>query len=115
MLQKALAMYKKVVGISHSNTATACNNIGAILQDTGENKAALKCFRRALIIHRQILGEDYEDTGTCYDNIGIVLYHQDDLKERCNWAIRINALGENHVDTAESYNNKLKDLLWIRV
>ena len=74
----------------------------------GENKEALKYFRRALAI--QILGNDHEDTGTCYDNIGMVLYHQDDYEGvmlilHKGLAIRMNALGEDHVDTAESYNN----------
>ena len=38
MLQKALVVYKQVVGNSHTITTTACNSIGAILQDMDENR-----------------------------------------------------------------------------
>jgi len=42
MLQKALAVYKQVVGSSHTITATACNNIGVILQDMDESAGTMR-------------------------------------------------------------------------
>jgi tetratricopeptide (TPR) repeat protein len=109
-LERALALYEKVLGKEHPDTAQSLNNLGMLLQDQGDLAGARPYLERALRIYEQVLGGEHPYTATSLNNLGSLLYRQGDLAgarpyfERA-LRIREQVLGGEHPDTAQSLNN----------
>jgi CHAT domain-containing protein/Tfp pilus assembly protein PilF len=109
-LRQALAIYRKVFGEEHPNTADAYNNLAASQTAQGQYTQAEEGLRKALAIYRKTLGEEHPSTATCHNNLAGTLkvlgkYAEAEDGYRQALAIRRKVLGEKHPDTASSYNN----------
>ena len=108
--QKALKIYKEVLGDYHPDTASSYGNLASLYQSQGEYDKALPLSKKALKIREEVLGNNHPDTATSYNNLASLFkskgeydkalpLHQKALK------IREEVFGDNHPDTATSYNN----------
>jgi Tfp pilus assembly protein PilF len=108
--EKALALYRRVLGDEHPDTATACNNLGLNLVGQGEYVAAQPLLENALAICRKALGEEHPKTAYAYINLAFVLdargkYTNAELLYRRSLATLRKVVGEEDPDTAQAYNN----------
>jgi tetratricopeptide (TPR) repeat protein len=109
-LQKALDIWRKVLGEEHPLTATGYNNVAFNLHAQGHYKEAEEGYQKALDIRRKVLGEEHPDTAISYNNIASNLAAQGRFKEAEQGYqklldVRRKVLGEAHLDTAISYEN----------
>jgi CHAT domain-containing protein/Tfp pilus assembly protein PilF len=106
----ALAIFRKVLGEEHPDTALSYNNVAYNLNAQGKHAEAEPLFRTALAIRRKVRGEEHPDTALFYNNVAMNLHAQGKYAEaepllRQALAIFRKVLGEEHPDTARSYNN----------
>jgi hypothetical protein len=109
MSRRVLAIYRKVLGEKHPDTAQSYNGVASCLDSQGKHGEALPLLRRALAIRRKGRGEDHPATAAGYNNVALCLDRQGKHGEalplcRRALAIRRKVLGEEHPDTAQSYN-----------
>ncbi len=107
---KALIIYKKVLGEKHSDTATTYNNIALVWFVQGNYYEALKWYKKALDTYKEVLGERHPYTAIAYNNMALAYSELDNYSEALKLHeealnIRKEVLGENHPDTAQTYNN----------
>jgi tetratricopeptide (TPR) repeat protein len=110
LLEKILAICRKVLGEEHPHTAQSFNNLAYNLNAQGKYAQAAEGYRKALAIRRKALGEEHPDTATSYNNLAMNLnaqgkYAQAEEGLQKALAIRRKVLGEEHPHTALSYNN----------
>ena len=110
LLNKALALRRKVLGEEHPATATSYLNVAYNLNAQGKYAEADPLYRKALAIFRKVLGEEHPATATSYNNLASNLNAQGRYAEaepllRKSLAIRQKVLGEEHPDTARSYHD----------
>jgi hypothetical protein len=110
LLEKVLAIHRKVLGEEHPDTAQSINNVASTLNSQGKYAAAAEGHRKALAIRRKVLGDENPHTATSYDNLGFSLNGQGlyaAAEESLRKALDIyrKVLGEEHSDTATSYDN----------
>ena len=108
--ERALAIFERVLGPEHPDTAASLNNLGQLLQDLGDLTGARAYLKRALTICERVLGPEHSATAASLNNLGLLLQAQGDLVgarpyyERA-LAISERVLGPEHPDTAASLNN----------
>jgi tetratricopeptide (TPR) repeat protein len=115
LLEQVRAIYRKVLGEEHPDTATCYNNVAFVLNAQGRYQEAEEGFQKALAIQRKVLGEEHPSTATSYDNLARNLNAQGRYQEaeeiyQKALAIRRKVLGEEHPSTASSYNNVAHNL-----
>jgi tetratricopeptide (TPR) repeat protein len=59
LFERALAIWERVLGPDHPQTAQGLNNLALLLKDQGEVDAARALFERALAIRERVLGPDH--------------------------------------------------------
>jgi tetratricopeptide (TPR) repeat protein len=109
VLEKILAVRRKVLGEEHPYTAASSNNLAHSLNAQGKYAAAEEGSRQALAIRRKTLGEEHPDTAAGYYNLASILNAQGRFAaaaEGYRQALAVNrkTLGEEHPQTARSYN-----------
>ncbi|MHB1423289.1 MAG: tetratricopeptide repeat protein [Gemmataceae bacterium] len=110
VLQKSLAIRRKLLGEEHPDTASSYNSLALNLNAQGKYWEAEKGFRNALDVREKILGEEHPDTARSHNSLALNLNAQGKYWEaedgfRKALAIFRKVLGEEHPDTAASYNN----------
>jgi tetratricopeptide (TPR) repeat protein len=108
--QKALAVWKKLLGIEHPSTAASYNHIGFVYYNQGDYANALEYYQNALDIREKVLGKEHFDIAISYNNIGGIYNEQGDYPKALEYyqkalEIQEKVLGKEHLDTAISYNN----------
>ena len=108
--EKALTIYREVLGEKHPDTAGSYNNLGLLYQSTGDYARAEPLYQKALTIKKEVLGEKHPSTATSYNNLGLLYKSTGDYARAeplYQKALTIckEVLGEKHPDTATSYNN----------
>src|SRR5262249_39956673 len=68
-LREALAIWQKVLGEQHPETATSYNNLAACLYAQGKHAEALRLQQKALDINLKALGEQHPATAHSYNNV----------------------------------------------
>jgi len=105
---KALAVYEKILGLAHPNTATTYSRIGLVYSRQGDYAKALELYDKALAIREKVLGREHPDTADSYGKIAFVYRAQGDYAKALELydkalTIREKVLGREHPDTADSY------------
>jgi tetratricopeptide (TPR) repeat protein len=95
----------QVLGDDDPNTATGFHNLGYMLWDQGDPKAARPYLQQALTIRRCVLGDDDLDIATNLDHLGLVARAMGDLpaaRSHYEQALAIcrRVLGTDHPNTA---------------
>ncbi|MCA9996928.1 MAG: tetratricopeptide repeat protein [Anaerolineales bacterium] len=108
--ERALAIYEKVLGGEHPDTATSLNNLGVLLQAMGDYTGAKLCYERALAICEKVLGGEHPDTASSLNNLGGLLQATGDYVKAKSYVERALAicekvLGGGHPFTALGLNN----------
>jgi tetratricopeptide (TPR) repeat protein len=115
LFQKALDIFRKVVGEDHPVTARGYGSVARNLDAQGRHAEAEPLNRKALEIRRKVLGEDHADTARSYNNLAFNLSAQGryaeagPLNQRA-LDIKRTVLGEDNPSTAISYNNVAMNL-----
>ena len=76
--ERALAIFEKVLGQAHLDTAKSYNNIANAYNAHGETAKALEYYERALAIFEKVLGKEHPDTLVCMYNRGRLLLAKGD-------------------------------------
>ena len=103
-LERALAIWERVLGPDHPDTASSLNNLGSLLREMGDPAGARPYLERALAIRERVLGPDHPDTAQSLNNLGVLLQAMGDpagarpYYERA-LAILERVFGPNHPDT----------------
>jgi tetratricopeptide (TPR) repeat protein len=108
LLEKALAIRRRLLSDDHPDTANSYNNLGYNLTVQGRHAAAQQLLEKALAIRCRLLSDDHPDTANSYNRLGYNLTVQEQyaaaqqLLEKA-LAIRRRLLSDDHLDTANSY------------
>jgi tetratricopeptide (TPR) repeat protein len=79
LLERALAVYEKVLGSAHPETATCLNNLAHLLQAQGDLAGARPLFERVLAIIEKVLGPEHPYRAASLNNLALLLQAQGDL------------------------------------
>ena len=71
--ERALAIFERVLGPEHHDTAASLNNLGGLLQAQGDLAGARPYYERALAVWEHALGPDHPSTAISYVNVGLLL------------------------------------------
>jgi hypothetical protein len=61
-MERALAIYEKVLGPEHRHTAASMGNLATLLSTQGDLAGARPLYERALAIREKMLGPQHPDT-----------------------------------------------------
>jgi CHAT domain-containing protein/tetratricopeptide (TPR) repeat protein len=110
LAERAVTIKERALGTDHPEVATSLNNLGNVLNATGDYAAARPLHERALAIREKALGPDHPDVATSLNNLAGLFWRAGDfttarpLHERA-LEIRERALGPDHPDVATSLSN----------
>jgi DGQHR domain-containing protein len=110
LLEKALLVRERVMGLNHPDTAMTYNHIALVYSSLGEYKKALEWNEKALAIRERVLSPGHPDTAMTYSNIASVYSELGEYEKALKWyekalAIRERVLSPGHPDTAMTYSN----------
>jgi tetratricopeptide (TPR) repeat protein len=110
LYQQALAIYQKVLGDEHPDTATLVNNLALLYYSQSNYPQAEAFYQRALAIRKKVLGDEHPDTATSVNNLALLYYSQSNYPQAEAFyqralAIRKKVLGDEHPDTATSLHD----------
>jgi tetratricopeptide (TPR) repeat protein len=110
LAEKALAIFKKVLGENHFDVATSLNNLALLYGFQGRYNEAEPLYKEALAIYKVQLGDNHSSTATSINNLALLYQSQGRYSEaeplyKQAVAIWKKQLGDNHPDTAKSLNN----------
>jgi tetratricopeptide (TPR) repeat protein len=110
LIEKALAINRRLLTDNHPDTATSYNNLAANLNAQGKYAAAQRLHEEALGIRRRLLTDDHPDTAQSYNNLAYNLECQgkyavaQPLLEKA-LAICRRLLTDDDPKTAHAYSN----------
>ncbi len=115
LFEKALAIYRQVLGEEHPDTAQVYHNLAFTLYSQRKYAEAQPLCEKALAIRRKILGDEHPDTAGSYNQLAANLNSQGKYAEaqplyEKALAISRKVQGEEHSDTARGYNNLAHNL-----
>src|SRR5205085_110053 len=67
--REALAIFQKVLGEQHPNTAFSYSFVAFCLNAQGKHAEALPLYEKALAIFQKVRGEQHPDTALSYNNL----------------------------------------------
>ncbi len=70
MLERALAIDRRILGAGHAETATTEANLAGLLVDTPRNEEAIRLGSEALAVFRQTVGPDHPRTAIAASILG---------------------------------------------
>ena len=76
LLREAVAMRREMHDGPHPQLAEALNNLGFVIDETGQNSEAEQLFREALEMKRVLLGTDHPEIAIGLNNVAFALYEQ---------------------------------------
>ena len=105
--ERALAIWERVLGPEHPDTAGSLNNLGYLLQAMGDLEGARPYYERALDIRERVLGPEHPDTAASLNNLAFLCYDEGDLPAAADLmrralAIWEKVLGPDHPNTRGS-------------
>jgi len=110
VLERALAIDEKALGLEHTSVARDINDLGSVLNALGDLDGAKSCFESALKIDEKNFGPDHPSVAIRVNNLGSVLRDLGDLagaKSCFERALKIDekAFGPEHTSVAIRVNN----------
>ena len=76
LLREAVAMRREIHDGPHPQLAEALNNLGFVIDETGQSREAEQLFREALEMKRVLLGTDHPEIAIGLNNVAFALYEQ---------------------------------------
>lgn len=103
--ERALTIYRAVLGNEHPSTAMILNNLAITYEDQGKLNDAVTLHTQALTIRRSMLGENHPETAASLNNLALVYHDLGKLDEADSFYrqaldLRRQLLGEMHPDVA---------------
>ena len=111
LLERALPIFRNVLGHQDSSTAQTLNNIGLVLQGNGDYNGALAKYEEALTTKNSKLGDQHSSTADTLHNIAnLILCSKGDYdgtlaKYEDALAIFKTILGNQHSSAADTLHN----------
>jgi tetratricopeptide (TPR) repeat protein len=117
LIQRALAIYEKVLGPKHPHVATCLNNLAMLYQDQGKYEQAEPLYQRALAIWEKVLEPEHPDVAQSLNNLATLYkaqgqYGQAEPLYQRALAIEEKGLGPDHPNVAivlENYADLLRE------
>ena len=81
MLEKSLALHRRLVGSDDYETMEVINDLATLLQNQGQLDRAEELFREALERRRRVLGNAHKDTLNAMNNLALTLQLRGKLAE----------------------------------
>ncbi len=78
--QQALAIFRRVFGVSHPNVTIALNGLGMAYTSLGKNPEAIGYYSEALDITEKSAGKDSLETSQLFNNLGTAYNNQGDYQ-----------------------------------
>ncbi|MET8582911.1 tetratricopeptide repeat protein [Streptomyces collinus] len=105
-----LAQYTDIVGRTHPETLTSCDNLASAYRAAGDLGRAIPLMETTLAQRVKILGDTHPHTLTSRNNLAGAYYAAGDLGRaiplmETTLAQRVKILGDTHPDTLTSRNN----------
>lgn len=72
LAQQAVAIYEKVRGTEHPETAMALDSLSSLYREMGDYAHALPLAQRALAMREKALGSTHPDTATSLNNLALI-------------------------------------------
>jgi tetratricopeptide (TPR) repeat protein len=72
MYERALASYKKALGLEHTSTLDIVNNLGVLYKKQGKLALAKQMYKRALRGYKKALGLEHTLTLKIVNNLGVL-------------------------------------------
>ncbi|EDX74339.1 tetratricopeptide repeat domain protein [Coleofasciculus chthonoplastes PCC 7420] len=69
MYQKALELYKRLLGDDHPDVASSLNNLAYLYSSQGRYGEAEPLYQQALELCKRLLGDDHPNTITVRENL----------------------------------------------
>jgi tetratricopeptide (TPR) repeat protein/DNA-binding XRE family transcriptional regulator len=110
LLQRALTIRERVLGLEHPDTASTLNNLAVLYFYQGRYEQAEQLLLRALVVREHVLGSEHPDIANTLDTMALVYYYQGRYVEaeplyQHALVIEENTLGPEHLDTGATLNN----------
>ncbi len=110
LYQRSLAMYERLLGDMHLDTAASLNNLAILYIKQGKYAEAEPLLKRALAICKQELGDVHPSTATSLSNLAELYakqgkYAEAELLYQNALAAEEQELEDRHPDVATSLNN----------
>jgi tetratricopeptide (TPR) repeat protein len=104
LLDRALALDRRTLGVRHAETATTEANLAGLLADTPRNEEAIRLATEALAVFRQTVGPDHPRTAVAASILGYASEVKGDRRQaermyRLALAIDERAYGAQHSQT----------------
>jgi eukaryotic-like serine/threonine-protein kinase len=118
LLEQGLGLARRTMGADHVRVAQSLNDLGVLLRDKSDYRAAIAALEEALAIRRRRLGDEHKDVAVTLVELGRAHAESGHLDRaeplfRSALAIRRRVFGEVHRDTATSLSS-VGLLLWER-
>jgi tetratricopeptide (TPR) repeat protein len=110
LLQRALSLNERVLGVEHPDTATNLNNLGDLYWMQGKHTEAELLYQRALSLRERVLGVEHPDLARSLNSLAVLYREQgkytevEPLYQRA-LTIQERVLGTEHPDTSSTLNN----------
>jgi tetratricopeptide (TPR) repeat protein len=110
LVERALAIREKVLGLEHPDVATSLNNLAALYQNMGNYQKAEPLYQRSLAISEKVLGLEHPNVARSLNNLALLYHHMGNYQKaeplhQRSLAIREKVLGLEHPNVATSLNN----------
>jgi tetratricopeptide (TPR) repeat protein len=110
LLQRALAIYKKNLGLAHPEVANVLNNLGGLYYNRGNDTKAEVYWEQALNMFEETLGKEHSTVATSLNNIAVLYDRQGKHSEAKLFYERAldiyrTMLEPEHPDIANTLNN----------
>ena len=118
LLEQGLGLARRTLGADHFRVGQSLNDLGVLLREKSDYRAAIAALDEALAIRRRRLGDEHRDVAVTLVELGRAHAESGHLDRaeplfRSALAIRRKVFGEVHRDTATSLSS-LGLLLWER-
>jgi tetratricopeptide (TPR) repeat protein len=115
LLERALAICRRLLTDDHPDTVASYNNLAISLNAQGKHAAAQPLLEKALAINRRVLGDDHPHTAAAYNSLAYNLNAQGKYAQAqplFEQALEIyrRLFTDDHPDTARTYNNVASNL-----
>ncbi|MDX2229908.1 MAG: tetratricopeptide repeat protein [Leptolyngbyaceae cyanobacterium bins.349] len=110
LVERALAIRKRILGERHPDVALSLNNLASLYSAQGRYSEAEPLDRRSLQIRETQLGKDHSDIANSLNNLALLYWNQGRYSEaeplfRRSLQILETRLGKDHPTVATSLNN----------
>ena len=109
--KRALAIWEKVLGPEHPETARGLNNLAAIYDSIGDFAKALPLDKRALAIWEKVLGPEHPEMARGLNTLAFLTYRMGNLPASRDYALRATSAKQKQLQSILTLDERSR-LAW---